>query len=518
MSAEQLTRRGFLFAAASPSRAALPNSPRSSPGKPNFVLFMPDQLRADSLACYGHPMVRTPNFDRLAREGVRFTHCQAVYPVCTASRCSMMTGWPPHVRGHRTVYHLLRPEEPNLFRYLKQDGYDVYWFGKNDLLRPECFPDSVTEWRAFVEGFEWDAKDNPWPLTDPRYYSFLFREGRDPRDYPDYARVLAATRILKRRESARPFCLYLPLFFPHPPYAGPAGYHDLYDPGALPPLRPPRLQRKPELYRAIRKSRQLDRLDEGVFRKIRAVYLGMVSYSDWLLGLLLEALAESGLEKTTAVIACSDHGDWAGDYGLVEKWSNAMDDPLLHVPLLIRAPGCAGGHVADGLVELADVMPTCLELAGIEVRHTHFARSLVPELRGGPGDPERPVFSEGGYNHRYERHAFEPLERFDPAHIYYPKIHLENTRPELITRTTMIRTRDAKLVLRPDGESEFYDLRLDPQELENLYGERSVRGRQEALEHAMLRWYVRTSDVVPLERDPRGLPPYPLPRRIRNKR
>lgn len=205
------------------------------------------------------------------------------------------------------------------------------------------------------------------------------------------------------------------------------------------------------------------------------------------------------------MILASDHGDWAGDYGLVEKWSNAMDDSLLRVPLIIRAPGCAAGHVVHEPVELHDIMPTCLELAGVEARHTHFARSLAPQLGGAAGDRNRAVFSEGGYN-MSEPHAFEPLANFPEAHIYYPKILLENKRPELISRTTTIRTRVDKLVLRPAGESEQYDLQRDPRELHNVFHDRSYAGRREEIRARMLDWYIRTSDAVPFERDDRSLP------------
>lgn len=106
---------------------------------------------------------------------------------------------------------------------------------------------------------------------------------------------------------------------------------------------PPDLQGKPELQNLIRKYRELGDTDEMVFKKIHAVYLGMVSYTDMLLGRVLDALDRTGLAANTTVIASSDHGDWAGDWGLVEKWPNAFDDDLTRVPLIIRRPGCPGG-------------------------------------------------------------------------------------------------------------------------------------------------------------------------------
>ncbi len=476
------------------------------PSKPNIIIFNPDQLRAESVGCYGHPLVKTPNIDRLASQGVRFENCIAQYPVCIASRCSMVTGWPPHVRGHRNVYHLLRPDEPNMFKYLKNNGYDVYWYGKNDVLVHDRFGESATEWGFFADGPEWSGKDNPWPKDDDRYFTFLFNEGKDRRAYPDYTRVQAGIRMLEKRTSSKPFCLFLPLFFPHPPFTAPPEFYNMYRPDDVPALRPMGTG-KPDFYRLIHTSRRLDKLDDGVFRKINAVYLGMISYSDWLLGEMLDAVKKTGHEDDTMVFFCSDHGEWAGDYKLVEKWSAAMDDPVLRVPLIVRAPGGKKGHVSRELVEWYDMMATVLEWAGIEAQHTHFARSLTPQIEGKPGDPARAAFAEGGYNTN-EPHAFEPIEMFPTDHIYYPKIELEVKRPETITRTTMIRTQTHKLSLRPDGRSELYDLKKDPLELTNVYDEAQCAKTRQQLEKRMLEWYVRTSDVVPVGRDDRSLPPY----------
>lgn len=520
MAVEGMSRRQFMTASGSALALGLGSEPRpaeagteaatpNGPRKPNLLIFMPDQLRAESIGCYGHPLVQTPHVDRLAAEGVRFENCICQYPVCTASRCSMFTGWYPHVRGHRSVYYLLRPDEPNLLRSLKRGGYDVYWYGKNDVLLQERFGESATHWGFFAEGPEWSGKDNPWSYKDPRYFTFLFNRGRDRRDYPDYARVRAAIDVLKKRNRDKPFCLFLPLFFPHPPFSAPQGFHDRYAPEDVPALRKLR-PGKPDLYRAIHKSRRLDRLPPDVFRKINAVYLGMISYIDWLLGEVLEALERTGHRDDTAVFFCSDHGEWAGDYGLVEKWSSAMDDALVRVPLIVRMPKGVSGQVSGEMVELFDLMATCLEMAGLRPQHTHFARGLLPQLQGRPGDPERAAFTEGGYN-PYEPQCYEPLERFGPTHIYYPKIHLENTRKELISRTTTMRTRDCKLVLRPDGQSEFYDLRKDPGEEYNLIRDKSYESRRERMKDRMLSWYIRTSDVVPKGYDERHLPPYRKP-------
>lgn len=500
MLSSEISRRQFLASAAAASA-----STAAPPKKPNFIFFMPETLRADSLACYGHPLVKTPNYDRFAAQGVRFTDCHVQNTVCGPSRVSWATGWPVHVRGHRSLYHFLRPDEPNTFRYLKDNGYDVFWYGKNDMLRPETFPLSVTEWGP--RAARGKGGGNPWPQDDPHFYSFLNSPGGDRRDTGDWANVEAAIKVLERAD--KPFCIYLPLAYVHPPFTAPKDFYDMYDPAKVPALRPPNLPRKPNYYEAIRRTRRLDKLGDADFRKIQAVYLGMIGYNDWVFGELLSAVERTNHAGDTAIFAFSDHGEWGGDYGLVEKWPSACDDVLTHVPLIARIPGMQAGHVSREIVELFDIMPTTLELAGVECRHTHFARSLMPQLRGEPGDARRAAFCEGGYNVN-EPQNFEPMRDFtDKRNIYYPKVSLQNEHPETITRATMIRTAEMKLVLRPDGESELYDVKKDPRELRNVYGDRAYAAPQAALERRMLDWYARTSDVAPQEHDPRGFPKPP---------
>jgi choline-sulfatase len=250
---------------------------------------------------------------------------------------------------------------------------------------------------------------------------------------------------------------------------------------------------------------RLDQLHDADFRQVQAIYLGMISYADWVLGELLKAVDSTGHRDDTAIFLFSDHGDWAGDYGLVEKWPNAMTDALTHVPLIARVPGYKGGHVSKEIVEQYDLMATCLELAGIQANHTHFARSLTPQMRGEAGDAERAAFCEGGYNVN-EPECFEPLSQFTPTMAYYPKVALQNQKPDTVTRTTSIRTAEYRLTYRPADQSELYDLRSDPRELKNVYGEPKYRAVQSELFGRMMDYYVNTSGIAPRKQDARDLP------------
>lgn len=480
----------------------------------NLVIFLPDEMRAESLSCYGHPLVRTPNYDRLCEEGVRFDQCYVQHTVCTPSRCSLMTGWYPHVAGHRTLWHLLRPHEPSLLRDLRSAGYHIEWHGKNDLYSPSSFPLAVDTCTHEPGGH---AGPNPYAIDDPHYYSF------DYRPFPgglhetgDMRNVQKGIDFLHSRAAqAAPFVLYLPLSMPHPPYAAPEPFHSMYDPADLPPLRPAGLPNKPDYYDLIRRYRRLDELDEPFFRRIQATYLGMCTYCDWMLGQLLRALDESGLADDTALIVSADHGDWAGDYGLVEKWPSALDEALTRVPLIIRAPNGKAGHVVREPMELLDVMATCYDLAGVRPQHTHFSRSLMPQLGGAAGDSRRAVFAEGGYD-RHEPFAFEGRTASrgasqaifaDRAQIYYPKGLQQQEHPDSVCRSVMIRLGDHKLVLRTHGVNELYDLKRDPRELDNRYDDPALASIRADLKQRLLDWYVSTADVVPWDEDPRGLPP-----------
>lgn len=530
MAEQKLTRRGFIGSSGAAMLAGLTSQVAVQTGmgetaadqglsaglrnqpheRPNLVLFMPDELRADALACYGNPLTRTPNFDKLAQQGTRFANCHVQFPVCGASRCSLLTGWPTSVRGHRSLFYFLRPEEPNLFRSLRQAGYDVFWYGKNDALAAESFYQSVTMWNyppaPPVRRAEGPQKSHAafGKMTGPD--TFIFNAKIDRTQTDDYQHIQSAIRILERRETDRPFCIFLPLTSPHPPYIAPDGFNTMYDPADIHGLRPKDLPRRPSYIAAIREAYGLDGVSEDTFRKVRALYYGKVSYSDWLLGELLEAVERTNHSRDTAVFLLSDHGDYAGDYGLVEKWPSGLEDVLTHVPLIARVPGGTPGHSVENMVELFDVMATCLELAGIQANHTHFARSLMPQIHGGPGDPKRAAFSEGGYN-QYEPQCFEDNDQ-TPGSLYYPKEHLEDTRPETVSRAAMVRTHDYKLISRPQGQSELYIYQSDPHELNNRFGERDVAGIQCDLQQQLLHWYVNTTGIAPFDKDQRDLPPY----------
>ncbi len=474
----------------------------------NFVIVNPDEWHADYAGCSGHPVVQTPNLDRLAAGGTHFSNAFVQHTVCSPSRCSFMTGWYPHVRGHRTLWHLLQPEEPNLLNYLKQAGYEVAFFGKNDVFAEKTFESSVDYYDDYP-GFLPPTIENEFDFGEPGYYSFLHKATPGTiEEHVDTLKVNAGIDFL-RRQHDKPFCLYLPLSTPHCPYSAPQPYHDMYDPAALPPAKSAEHSGKPAFYQRIRETRELDKTSHNVMRKLNAVYCGTITMMDELLGRVLDTLDETGLSENTTVLFFTDHGDWPGDYGLVEKWSSALDDSLIKTPFVIRTPGGKAGHIVAEPVELFDQMATVLDLAGIEAQHTHFARSLTPQLHGAAGDPDRAVFAEGGYglNEPFSFEAHRGSGSGDPRGCYYPKLKLQENEPETAARSVMIRTATHKLIKRPEtGEHELYDLVEDPYELTNRYADERLANVQAELESRLFDWLITTSDVAPFERDNRGMP------------
>ena len=155
------------------------------------------------------------------------------------------------------------------------------------------------------------------------------------------------------------------------------------------------------------------------------------------------------------------------------------------------------------MVELYDVMQTCLDLAGTQAHHTHFARSLTPQLTGGKGDPDRAAFCEGGYN-IYEPQCFPS----GAGGMYEGKQKLQNEEPLSVSRSSMVRTRTHKLIIRPQDQNELYNNANDPQERNNLYGDQSVASIQAELQSRLLVNYINTTGVAPYDKDSRNAPPF----------
>jgi arylsulfatase A-like enzyme len=193
----------------------------------------------------------------------------------------------------------------------------------------------------------------------------------------------------------------------------------------------------------------------------------------------------------------TDHGEYLGDFGLVEKWPSGLDACLTRNPLVIAGPGMAEGSVADAMIELVDLLPTLCELGEAEVHHTHFGRSLTPVL-ADPTMPHREfTCSEGGF-----RPTDEP--RFERAGwIYEAKTDLQHDQPELVGTAIALRTAAYTYVYRACEHDELYDRIADPAETTNLAHRPDHASMLDALRAELLDWLAETSDVIPWKPDPR---------------
>ena len=471
----------------------------------NVILYVPDELRSESMSLFGGP-ARTPNFERFASQGTAFSNAFSTYPVCTQSRASFLTGRYTHSAGHRSLWDPLRYYEPNLLAYAKQSNYSVFWAGKNDAMDKESFNKSVSE------SGEWGSSTfgvNAFSIDDPRYYSFISNETRSKlSDVHDSACVNKAIDFLSRRNasgSTDPFFIYLPLISPHPPYGCPSPFFGFN--GTLPSLRPFGLPKKPDYHDRIRFYRNATKWENNTLETVQSLYLGCVEFSDYIFGTLLDALERFGLtEENTALLVASDHGDYAGDYGLVEKWPSGLEDVLLRVPFIARIPGSKPGQLVSAPIQHFDLLPTLLDVMNITLEHVQFGINQVPLLLGDVApDESRTVYAEGGYSslepRDFEGDCSDPLRQLcDSSSIYYPKGVQEWNEKITVCRAVMIRTGSHKLVRRsdpldPDHDSELYDLINDPLELTNQYDNPSFASMKAELSEKMLQWLLQTSSV-----------------------
>jgi choline-sulfatase len=465
---------------------------------PNIVIFLPDSMRGDAISLGGvvNSNIRTPNIDQLAKEGAAFKNCFSVNPVCVPSRCCTFTGQYVHSNGHRSLYQLLQPYEENLFKFLKDNGYNVIWAGRNDLFGEKTVDLSVTN-KIEVKRRKVYHKLNPYPEGHYLKKSFYYgkRTQEEAKDF-DYYIIQNTLEYLDTKPNT-PFCLYVSLNFPHPPYTVEEPYFSMYNRDKICSPFQPNLDDKHEFMNLMREKYGLTKLKEEDFKEIIATYYGMVTRVDHQLGEIVNKLKEIGEYENSALFFFSDHGDYTGNYGLTEKWPNAFQDCLIKVPLILKIPEITSKTKNfEQLVETIDIFPTIFELARIESPYTHFGKSLLPLIKGEKSENRAAVFAEGGYNIR-EPQCFETIVK-DPTNpglgIYFDKTNIQKEIPSLVARSVMIRTELWKLILRDAGKEEMYDLKTDPNELNNIIDNPNYKEIKSDLKEQLLRWYLRTSD------------------------
>ena len=497
--------------------------------KSNILWFVADQMRWDSMAHAGNPAAVTPNLDALAEEGVSFDNAYCQNPVCVPSRCSFLTGFYPHTLGHRTMHFMMRKEDPNILKTMKEAGYEVVWIGRNDFIPSSWAKTDYCDYffdgtdlveKSAVEGGAMKFGHGVEGLTpeivpvmqglEPDSLKYSFYTGKYPENSLDktfdWNCVNAALNYLEERSKkpgAKPFFIYCTLMFPHPPYGCEEPWYSLIDRTKLPPRRTEveKLEGKSEILRQIRSKQAMNDWTEAQYDEIRAVYLGMTARFDHQLGLLIQKMKETGVYDDTHIFVFSDHGDLTGDYGIAEKCQNSFEDPLTNVPLVVKS--AAGTTVKTGrnraLVQLSDLPATVYEMTGVEPGYIQFGKSLCHTIATGEAHREF-VFCEGG-RISGETQAMEIFHA--PESPYWPRISTQHESDIAHSKGCMMRMGDLKYVARLYGQDELYDLSKDPQELHNCINDSSYAAQIAQMKETLLRFYMETGDFVPTKMDKR---------------
>jgi len=470
MVANRSTRRDFLKWAGSVASAALGTGllragERPAVSAPNILFIMVDEMRWNALGCAGNSIVRTPNLDRLAREGTRFATAYTCAPICVPSRYSFFTSRYAHVHGATDNGTPPRSGEVLLPVLLRHYGYQTALSGKLHFLPPnqeygfDYFwsftsegPRKLQSWPQYI-----DAKHGPGAARRLVRGSQPFPEdplgknlGKLPYPKEDAQTFWITDRaidFLHQRDRRKPFFLFVSYLDPHSPSHLCEPYWSMYDAEKMPSPRIPESVRT-ERAEAVRNDARgggrhlID--DEKMARALTAAYYAKVTMVDDNVGRLLQQIESMGLSDDTIIVFTADHGNMLGDHG---RWfKGVMYEGSSRIPLMIKAPRGSAlaevfnrGKVVPEMVENTDVMPTLMEMIGRPLRaNAGFqGTSLVNLAAGKETSWKAAIFAERG------------------------SMMVRTTRHKLIKN-------QEKSTRKGGGEYELYDLVKDPGEDVNL--------------------------------------------------
>lgn len=466
--------------------------------KPNLILFLPDQQRADTLACCGGEKVHAPNLNKLASESVVFQRAYVTHPVCVPSRSSIMTGMWPHQNGCTRNSIVLAPQFRVLTELVADSDYRTAYFGKWHL---------GNETHA-QRGFEnWLSVRNR-PGTD--YHAFLKSNGIKPdRPTGGYTTVkvsslpleLSKPKFIERyacefieKHKRDPFILVVAFVEPHSPYNGPFNdEHPLGEIDVDSTAAAPENGSAPLRYRLMREWQQAEaaldrnRLPAQFFfgetpeeyRGIKQRYLGLITMVDQTMGAILESVEKAGIAENTIIVHTSDHGDMLGSHRLFGK--EVMFEQAVRIPWLVRLPGHRRQRIISTGVSHIDFMPTLLDLLRKPQRPQCAGKSLLP-LMNSQGIPPENIFIEWAPN----RTKIKKGTKLAPRREIKRAVD-ESTR-------TVISPDGWKLCLRDKDLNQLYNLNDDPRETHNLFKDRQYASVISRLRDDIHRWQEATND------------------------
>jgi choline-sulfatase len=415
----------------------------------NLVIFLSDNHNRALAGCYGHPQATTPNLDRIAGRGVRFTDAYAASPLCCPARAALATGRFPHQTGYWDNAIVYDGRVASWMRRLREQGHTVTSIGKlhfrstedDNGFSEELLPMHILNGRGGVHmllrGFDEEHPNRgQWEL-------YMERSGVGSAPYQGFDLQITETarRWLQEhgRGHARPWVLFVSYPSPHPPFAVPERLYGLHPEDAVDLPRRYRPEQRAEHpavahLRHIMGTRAIT--DERAVRRITAGYLGLVAHLDEQIGLVLATLEEAGLLASTRVLYTSDHGDLYGEHGLLGK--SCMYEGSIGVPLLISGPGIPAGGVSAEIASHVDLFPTIAETVGAE---------LAPEDEDLPG-----------------RSLWPALQGEERARIGFAEYHATGSKSGVF----MLRKGRHKLVYYVGMPPQLFDLENDPGESEEL--------------------------------------------------
>jgi uncharacterized sulfatase len=390
-----------MLAAGVPAAAQSPAARR-----PNVLLIMSDDLN-NNLGTYGHPIVRTPNIDRLAQRGVRFDRAYNQFPLCNPSRASLLTGLRPDtIRIYELVtqFRQNKPDAVSLPQLFQKSGYiaarvgKIYHYGVPGQIGTPGLDDPPS-WNATVNprGVDKDEETlltNYTPNRGPGLGSALAFHASSARD-EDHTdgKVASETIALLEQNKDRPFFIAAGFYRPHCPYIAPQKYFDMYplDRIKVPQVSPEALAQYPEAAFFTRPPNW--GLSEQQEREAIRAYYASISFMDANVGRLLDALDRLKLTDNTIVIFMSDHGYSLGEHG---QWMKQMlFEESARSPLILAGPGVgAKGKASPRVVEYLDLYPTLADLAGLTPPRDVEGRSLAPLLKDPKATWNHPALTQ----------------------------------------------------------------------------------------------------------------------------
>lgn len=391
--------------------------------RPNVLFIAIDDLRPE-LGCYGSPIAKSPNLDKLASTGLLFNRAYCQQAICSPSRASLMTGARPDTIGvieNSAYFRELNPDIVTLTQHFIAHGYDATYAGK--IFHHDGVADLENSWNRKTAkpdvpkpknqgGYALPENQKIWrdnkKILDAKYGPEIARGGLihgpawESADVPDHGYedgyktdvAIATLKQLVEEQSdaggdARPFFLGLGLKKPHLEFIAPKKYYDMYDPADIPlaeqvdaPKNGAAMGIHPSFELRVRDGIPKEgKIDQELARKLKHAYLACVSYADAQIGRMIDALDESGVRDNTIIIVWGDHGWHLGEMG---AWGKATNYEIAtRVPLMIWTPDMAEGvrgQKTDALVELVDMYPTLCELAGVPLADHLEGHSFKPLL------------------------------------------------------------------------------------------------------------------------------------------